>query len=373
MRSLFRKLLAAAAITLSAAGAIQPAIAAQWSHDPSTQGMIDLFATRTIEGCNAPGGLQRITDRDEPNSAPFWCGTPPHCLREGTQYVDSCRYVPYCRREPRHDPNGAPGANGCRDPQDLVCVSSGLPPEGGLCLQTCWDGSRILFSQECPPPPPPPCDPLVDICDVGPPPPPSCATNPALCPPPPPPPEYCPDGVTLLVAGCPTTEYCPDGTVKTAAGCGVPATEYCPDGVTLVSAGCPTVEYCPDGSVKTAAGCGAPPIQYCPDGVTPLSAGCYCPPGTIDLYGDGSCHAQTTCADGTVVWDPSNCGSSAIRACSSTYGSDIVSSYTDPSNPSKTCNVYASYYYYESHNQGCEINGQSPGKHYDGITYESCN
>ena len=301
MRSLFRKLLAIAAIALSAAGVIQPVMAAQWSHDPSTQGMIDLFATRTIEGCNAPGGLQRITDRDEPNSAPFWCGTPPHCLREGTQYVDSCRYVPYCRREPRHDPNGAPGANGCRDPQDLVCVSSGAPPEGGLCLQTCWDGSRILFSQECPPPPPPPCDPLVDICDVGPPPPPpSCATNPSLCEPPPPP-------------------------------------------------------------------------EYCPDGVTPLSAGCYCPPGTIDLYGDGSCHAQTTCADGTVVWDPSNCGSSAIRACSSTYGSDIVSSYTDPSNPSKTCNVYASYYYYESHNQGCEINGQSPGKHYDGRTYESCN
>ena len=243
MRSLFRKLLAAAAIALSAAGAIQPAMAAQWSHDPSTQGMIDLFATRTIEGCNAPGGLQRITDRDEPNSAPFWCGTPPHCLREGTQYVDSCRYVPYCRREPRHDPNGAPGANGCRDPQDLVCVSSGLPPEGGLCLQTCWDGSRILFSQQCPPPPPPPCDPLVDICNVGPPPPPpppppSCVLNPSLCEPPPP-------------------EYCPDGSLKTAAGCPV------------------------DPCVLNPSLC-EPPPEYCPDGVTPLSWGCWVDPCLTD-------------------------------------------------------------------------------------------
>lgn len=122
-----------------------------WSYDPSKEGMRDLFEMLPIEGCNAPGGLTRITDRDEADSAPFWCGPAPHCLAEGTNGVDACTFVPYCRREPRGSPSGIPGANGCRDPEDLRCVSSGAQPEGGRCLKTCWDGSRILFSSACPP------------------------------------------------------------------------------------------------------------------------------------------------------------------------------------------------------------------------------
>lgn len=131
----------------------QPSVG--WSYDPSKEGMRDLFEMLPIEGCNAPGGLTRITDRDEADSAPFWCGPAPHCLAEGTAGVDACKFVPYCRRGPRFDPNGIPGANGCRDPEDLRCVSSGAQPEGGRCLKTCWDGSRILFSAACPPTPTP--------------------------------------------------------------------------------------------------------------------------------------------------------------------------------------------------------------------------
>ena len=52
-----------------------------------------------IDGCMAPGGLQRITDSDEPGvSVPFWCGTPPECLTvlpgafNGTSHF--CRITP---------------------------------------------------------------------------------------------------------------------------------------------------------------------------------------------------------------------------------------------------------------------------------------
>ena len=53
MRSLFRKLLAAAAIALSAAGVIQPVMAAQWSHDPSTHPITHKSAEHS---CNVEKG-----------------------------------------------------------------------------------------------------------------------------------------------------------------------------------------------------------------------------------------------------------------------------------------------------------------------------
>lgn len=105
-----------------------------WSWDPARQGMVNLRVVKPIEGCLAPGGLQRITDIDEPGSAQFWCGTPPFCLTDaGLTASEQCRFVSYCRRDPRGDPNGRPGANPCRDPEDLICVNTGLPPIAGRC------------------------------------------------------------------------------------------------------------------------------------------------------------------------------------------------------------------------------------------------
>lgn len=123
MLQFFRSLLLCLTLALTAlsGGAAFAATTANgyFTYDPAKEGMRDLRDLREmlpIEGCNVPGGLVRITDRDEPGSAAYWCGTPPHCLAEGTDPVDSCRYVPFCRREPRGNPNGIPGANGCRDP-----------------------------------------------------------------------------------------------------------------------------------------------------------------------------------------------------------------------------------------------------------------
>lgn len=106
-----------------------------WTYDPAKDGMKDLRALKPIEGCNVPGGLQRITDSDEPGvSTMFWCGTPPFCLTDAAIPVgERCRVVPYSRREPRGDPNGIPGANGVRNPEDLRCENTGLQPINGRC------------------------------------------------------------------------------------------------------------------------------------------------------------------------------------------------------------------------------------------------
>lgn len=190
----------------------------KWTYDPAKEGMADLRAMLPIEGCNVPGGLQRISDRDEPSSVPFWCGTPPHCLNVGLAYADSCVFIKHCRRDPRYDPNGAPGANGCRDPEDLICVGSGAHPEGGHCLQTCWDGSRIPFSQACPPSPTP----------SSPPPTPQPRSAAPI--------EYCPDGSVKNGSTCPEQPLvCSDGSIMGPSGC----PQYCPDGKLMPPGGCP--------------------------------------------------------------------------------------------------------------------------------------
>lgn len=134
MRPTFRKILTAAVLAASALSAL-PSVAEVMpdgyiTYDPAKEGMRDLSELLPIEGCNAPGGLTRTTDTDEPGSAAFWCGQPPECLAEGTPVAKRCKYVRYCRREPRGDPNGAPGANGCRNPEDLRCPSGGMPNNG---------------------------------------------------------------------------------------------------------------------------------------------------------------------------------------------------------------------------------------------------
>lgn len=106
-----------------------------WTYDPAKDGMKDLRALKPIEGCLAPGGLVKITSTDEPGvSAPYWCGKPPFCLTDAaTPLGEQCTILPYSRRNPRYDPNGAPGANGVRNPQDLRCVNTGLMPIAGRC------------------------------------------------------------------------------------------------------------------------------------------------------------------------------------------------------------------------------------------------
>lgn len=320
-------------------------VASGWSYDPSTQGMRDLRELLPIEGCNAPGGLTRITDRDESDSAPFWCGTPPHCLAEGTNGVDACVFVPYCRREPRGDPSGISGGNGCRDPEDLLCVSSGAHPEGGQCLKTCWDGSRILFSQACPPQ----CstDSLGNTtCIYDNPPsapprtPPTPTPGPAPTPTPTPTPvlDPCPSGSgqygacyfswgsaqsgqTLSVASSssangilrgtcydgawsvdeltcdtptPITPVCPDGTAAPANGiCPAPtpgpAPTSCPDGTAMPASGiCPILPVCPDGTPPQNGVCPSPPL-LCSNGKAPVNGSCTnpCSPASMMWEKDG--------------------------------------------------------------------------------------
>lgn len=272
-------------------GELPPPAYTGWSHDPAKQGMIDLRAAMPIEGCNAPGGLVRITDSDEPGSAQFWCGTPPECLAVGTAYNESCKFVPYCRRDPRGNPAGAPGANGCRDPEDLICVSTGLHPVGGKCPPpvvpppppppcvlnpsapgctpppppaTCPDGSPApggnvalcptdpcavapWTKPECIVTPPGPCE--IDPASCQPPPPiDPCVLDPASCaggggtggggttPPPPPPPQYCPDGSVMGPGGCPekpipsTCGYsCWGFLISCTGACDCPLTDGAPD------------------------------------------------------------------------------------------------------------------------------------------------
>lgn len=106
-----------------------------WWYDPGRHGMQDLRTLKPIEGCNVPGGLQRITSSDEPGqSAQFWCGPPPYCLTDAALPGSwNCTVVPFSRREPRGDPSGTPSANPVRDPDDLRCVNTGLPPISGRC------------------------------------------------------------------------------------------------------------------------------------------------------------------------------------------------------------------------------------------------
>src|SRR6218665_2723952 len=184
----------------------------KWTYDPAKEGMADLRAILPIEGCNVPGGLQGISDRDEPSSVPFWSGTPPHCLNVGLAHADSCVFIKHCRRDPRYDPNGAPGANGCRDPEDLICVGSGAHPEGGYCLQTGSDGSRIPFPQASPPPPQPPAPRPPTPTRPAPP-----VTPPVTPDPVPPPVQICSDGSIMTPNGCP--QYCPNGRLMPPEGC----------------------------------------------------------------------------------------------------------------------------------------------------------
>ena len=325
MRKFLSRLLAAAAMAgaLLTGGTATAGTAPNgyFMYDPSVEGMRDLRDMLPIEGCNVPGGLVKITDRDEADSAPYWCGQPPHCLRESTHPVDSCRYVPYCRREPRGDPNGIPGANGCRDPQDLICVSSGQHPEGGMCLKTCWDGSRIPFSQLCPPK----CHEELDkdgkpfeVCvqdDVIP-------DNP---PPrePPPTPQRCPDGTPLPPNGdcdsnkknCPagegTYEQCHFSWPTTASGDSI---SQVPDnGLTgWLTARCENggwvdpkafCKVCPDGKPPVNGVCAEPKV--CPDGTKPVNGVC---PAKPEKCPDGSPMPPTricpaNCADQTVEWE----------------------------------------------------------------------
>jgi len=101
-----------------------------------------------IDGCNAPGGLVKILQSDEPGSAPFWCGTPPSCLTastfDGNTYP--CTILQYARRNPKYSPTGAPGANGITN-SDLICSggqNAGGNPNSGVCPPVA-----------SPPPPPP--------------------------------------------------------------------------------------------------------------------------------------------------------------------------------------------------------------------------
>lgn len=74
-----------------------------------------------IDGCTVPGGLQPITSSDGPNDAPFWCGPPPYCLTMVVGSPERCHIVPGSR-------NG--GANGVRNPQDLICDVTNINPTG---------------------------------------------------------------------------------------------------------------------------------------------------------------------------------------------------------------------------------------------------
>lgn len=125
-----------------------------WSYVPGKGdgGVLqDLKAVRPIEGCTLPGGLQSVVGNpDEPStSAPFWCGAPPFCLTNASVGVNEvCDMVPYSRREPRYDPNGAPGVNSVRHPYDLRCRNTGNMP---LAVST---GSAANPAEDgrCPPP-----------------------------------------------------------------------------------------------------------------------------------------------------------------------------------------------------------------------------
>lgn len=110
-----------------------------------------------IDGCNAPGGLVRIQQSDEPGSSPFWCGTPPSCLTvnsfDGTTYP--CTITQYARRNPKYSPTGAPGANGITN-SDLICSggqNNGANPNAGVCPPVTA------------PPPPPPITPVSQTCN----------------------------------------------------------------------------------------------------------------------------------------------------------------------------------------------------------------
>lgn len=297
MRKLFQYLLLCLTLALTAlsGGAAFAATTANgyFTYDPAKEGMRDLREMLPIEGCNVPGGLVRITDRDEPGSAAYWCGPPPHCLAEGTHPVDSCRYVPFCRREPRGNPNGIPGANGCRDPEDLICVSSGEHPEGGLCLKTCWDGSRIPFSQLCPPRCWEESDADGNTYEV-------CVQEDEIPDDPPPkkdPDPTCPDGTPVPSNGkCETNKKpCPGGTIPYEAceftwgntphggsayvnsSNGVPGVlqAQCNNGTwENITASCDPV--CPSGEIPLPDGT-CPPVT-CPDG-SPVPANGVCPQG----------------------------------------------------------------------------------------------
>ncbi len=340
-------------------------VASGWSYDPSTQGMRDLRELLPIEGCNAPGGLTRITDRDESDSAPFWCGTPPHCLAENTNGADACVFVPYCRREPRYNPSGISGGNGCRDPEDLRCVSSGAPPEGGKCLKTCWDSSRILFSEACPPQcstdskgnttciydSPPSLPPRTPPGYV---PAPTPTPKPTPTPTPTPTKLSCPAGsgsFEACVFSWPTTAHAGFTSVGSINGTPGTLAATCNDGTwTGVVVSCtPTIpkKSCPSGSVNfeacvfswpTTAHAGftsvsstngtpgtlsatcndgtwtgivstcTPPPTVCPDGsVVPAGTGCptpvqYCPDGITVMPKNGVCPQPTKiCPPGVVV------------------------------------------------------------------------
>ena len=127
-------LLATSLIAFSAF-AQRATIGGGWTYDPSIDGMKSLRDMKPIEGCNIPGGLQRVTSSDEPGkSTQFWCGSPPFCLTDAaTPLAEQCTILPFTRRDPRYDPNGKPGVNGVRDPDDLVCTNMGLPPINGRC------------------------------------------------------------------------------------------------------------------------------------------------------------------------------------------------------------------------------------------------
>lgn len=133
--------LALACVALGAAASISTAFAqgttpsGHWFYDPSIHGMKDLRALRTIEGCNAPGGLTPITSSDEPGvNAPYWCGPAPFCLTPAAPGVgEKCTPIPYSTRGPRYSPTGTPGANGVRNPDDLRCDNTGLAPINSRC------------------------------------------------------------------------------------------------------------------------------------------------------------------------------------------------------------------------------------------------
>jgi hypothetical protein len=128
-------LICSSAVQILPAAAQQDLPGGGWTYDPAKDGMKSLRNLKPIEGCLAPGGLQRITHSDEPGmSAFFWCGPPPFCLTEPAISVgERCLVLQYARREPRYDPNGMPGVNGVRDPEDLRCENTGLMPINGRC------------------------------------------------------------------------------------------------------------------------------------------------------------------------------------------------------------------------------------------------
>ena len=142
-------------LLMSGASAQQNLQGGGWTYNPAIDGMQDLRALKPIEGCNEPGGLRRINSTDEPgSSSPFWCGEPPFCLTDAAAPTnEQCTIVPFSRRDPRGDPNGRPGANGVRDPDDLRCVNTGLQPIAGRCpmppqITATLNGQQALTIQE---------------------------------------------------------------------------------------------------------------------------------------------------------------------------------------------------------------------------------